>query len=221
MGGSGVSGEVIFPDYIESAHSEWLNGDGLDGVGVSLAQVMANALSEGGNPFGGSSYTDSETFFTDANSRLSTFNTKVGERNAQNDWDAYITKALTRVGSGQAIAPINPSSAESSATSLSSSEAVSIVSYALGQGVNPTVNFNAWIAAIRTALDDGAIPSTDVDSFVTAIRNYAQKNLTDVGVLYPSGISPLTTWGGYIDSALSKISSSTLLERLDVQTCGS
>jgi len=153
-GGGGSSGEVTYPNYIESAFQEiWgmAVADTSDAITVDLVDVInASMDAGGGNPYSGENAFDPNAALTlisgspleEMQSIHDAYETVVTALSETTDWDTIVTKAVAELDSGVI-----------SETDITSTIA-SIVTTALSDS---TAMVAAAVAAATSAVDDSSI----------------------------------------------------------------
>lgn len=74
-GGGGASGAVDFPDYMKTAHSDWLDDSGADSIESSMVDIMNAAL--GDSPFAAAAAYDPDTDLTAMETHVTNLSTLV------------------------------------------------------------------------------------------------------------------------------------------------
>jgi hypothetical protein len=92
-GGGGGSGQVDYPEYMKTFHTDLLSQGGTDTIEASLVEIMNAAL--GASPFAGETAYNPDTPLADAWDAVCAFNAVVDALNHSSDWQTAIVNAVT------------------------------------------------------------------------------------------------------------------------------
>lgn len=193
-GGGGTSGEVDFPDYIENWH-ESLMGSSPPAT-FTLADVMNNALTSGGNPYSGRTpvgleLTEPNTEFSAIENSAADLTTAANTLDETVDWTDIIDTAATEVDVAGRFSEINEGIEIDAANQYSMSA---------GQ------NIFAEIADVNKEID-GFIPDEE-----SAISNIAAQATTIAsGVFSPEDLD-FGPSGSSVEAFIRQVSDLTLQE---------
>jgi hypothetical protein len=100
-GGGGASGAVSHSAYLETAHNNWLDHNGADGLTSSITDIMNVAL--GSSPWTGQTAYDPDTDIAAYETELALFKALIGGLSDTADWAALYAQAdLTLAGAAEA-----------------------------------------------------------------------------------------------------------------------
>lgn len=91
-GGGGGSGQIDYPDYMETFHAEMLDDATADALSNSVVDHLNAA--HGTNPFTGVTAYDPATVITEIDGELVSFKTILETLAEQDDWVAYLARAV-------------------------------------------------------------------------------------------------------------------------------
>lgn len=101
--GSGPSGEVDYPDYMEDIHVNWLTGGTKASpnanITLPIEDAMNTALSPSGNPYLNETVTNPSSDLADVQSRFDSADTIVTSQSPTADWKTFLDKAIAEIDS--------------------------------------------------------------------------------------------------------------------------
>ena len=99
-GGTGPSGSIDFPDYMEKIHVNWLTGGTKDSpapaLTTSMEDVLENALTTD-NPYTNTSAHNPSVALSAMQTQYDTTKTVITGLDEEADWASMVTKALTKI----------------------------------------------------------------------------------------------------------------------------
>lgn len=99
--GGGASGTVVYPDYMEDIHVDWLTGGTTASPAPSLSTtmeaVMDSALGASGNPYTGEVAYDPDTDIATMQNAVTASKTKVDAQSPEADWASFYDTVYAKV----------------------------------------------------------------------------------------------------------------------------